>query len=174
MRFQLAVVLMCLLLGVWSSGSALADRPPELNRADIQPNTWVEISPAIKPLQQWSDVWYQPATDEFVMWGGPAAVRGGGRRYEVQSLSLHQPTPQWGDCLPPGKEKTWANGRFPGWGNAKNKPTDLPADFWNENAQDEVLGGFGKINRVSFVETDGVLRPTRVPTFHQGVKTSGC
>ncbi len=139
----------------------------KLDLAALPANVWVPVSAARKPLQPCSDARYLRATDEFVMWGNPAGAKAGGRPYDVQALSLRGPAPEWRDCLPIGRERTWADGRSPGWGLAKYKPKGLPADFWSEDAKDTVVGTFGSINKVKFIETDGVLRPTRVPTFHQ-------
>ena len=167
MRTRVILPLACV---VWVGLAACGTKaePAPLDFTDLTPNTWIEISASGKPFQHLSDTWYVQAIDSFVMWGLPGKSGRKTRPYEVQALSVADAAPQWRDHLPPGREKTWAAGTFPGWGPAKFKPKNLPDDFWLTTVNNEVVGGFGRINKVRFVTTDGILRPTHVSTFHQG------
>jgi len=139
--------------------------------ASLTPNTWVEISQSAKPPMAYCSTWYAPTTDEFIMWGKIGGHRSVSRQYEVQTLSLADAEPAWRESFPQEKEATWSNGRFPNWGchchrlRAEQRAT-LKGP-WLETVFDRWVGS-GRTNVVSFATTDGVLRPTRCPTYHQG------
>jgi hypothetical protein len=135
-----------------------AETPPE--------NTWVKVFEQKGSVKWLSSAWYMSTTDEFICWGkhgysGPQSV------YDVETFRLSDR--KWRESFPLGKEKSWSNRRFPNW------PTQ---GQWNsmkgwpeptvKGVADRVVGGYAAVNRVSFSEAEGVLRPTRAPTFHQG------
>ncbi len=154
-------------LAAWPSLGAESVGSSASGRAAPSANSWVEVSTTSKPLQAFCDLRYQRVTDEFLMWGRIGGHAYEGRDYEVRALRLADAEPRWVDALPLGKEKTWADGRFPNWSCLCHPLKHKPDRPWLGDISDNVVEGFGHVNRVSFVETDGVLRPTRVPTFHQ-------
>jgi len=146
--------------------AALAAAP-----AEMPANTWVAISRESKPAPAYSSVWYLPATDEFFTWGKIGGHRYVSKRYEVQTLRLADDAPAWADSLPMGKEETWAGGTFPNWGchchRLRKEQREALKGPWSDKITDSWLGTSTSINVVRFVETDGVVRPTRCYTFNQ-------
>lgn len=155
-----------LLVGVLLIASAA--RGGEFDAARLPANTWVEISAAKKPPTRFCSAWYLRATDEFMIWGTANRHRHEGKVYEVQTLDLKDESPQWRESFPLGKEKTWAGGKFPNWGCGCHQLRHKPDRPWRKDVRDRCLGNAGAINKISFVETDGVKRPTRGYTHHQG------
>jgi hypothetical protein len=132
--------------------------------APLAPNTWVKHSEE-KDCAKWlASVWHMAATDEFMMWG-PGGANVLSKKYDVETFDLVSRA--WSDALPKGKEQSWANGQFPSWvwhgQSAQNAGSRLV-----KNVGDHSVGGFGSASQVDFVETEGVQRPTRCPTFYQG------
>ena len=162
------MALCVLLISVLASGACAAEAPAEkLDLAKLPANTWVQVSPARKPVQYFAATWYLPATDEFFIWGKVGGHRHESKWYEVNTLSLRDATPPWRESFPPGKEATWSNGKFPNWGCGCHRLRHKPDRPWLKNVRD-IWVGTGKTNVVSFVKTDGVLRPTRCPSYNQG------
>ncbi|HRT97881.1 MAG TPA: kelch repeat-containing protein, partial [Planctomycetota bacterium] len=161
--------------GAQPGRAAPADPPPVSTRLDLAglpANTWVEISQAQKPEAAFCSAWYLPASDEFLLWGKLGGHREESKRYEAQVLKLGDQAPEWQEAFPPGKEAAWANGRFPNWGCGCHRLGYQPERPWLESAADRWIGGSAEINRVTFVETDGVVRPTRAYTHHQAAYDS--
>ena len=144
-----------------------ADAPPKpLDLKTLPANTWVQVSGARKPVQSFASAWYLPATDEFFIWGKVGGHRHESKWYEVNTLSLRDATPTWTESFPLGKEATWSKGKFPNWGCGCHRLRHTPDRPWLKTVRD-IWVGTGKTNVVGFVKTDGVLRPTRCPTYNQ-------
>lgn len=135
---------------------------------EIPANSWVAIGAKKKPPVRFCSTWYMHATDEFMIWGTENKHRHEGKVYEVQTLDLKDEKPRWKESFPIGKEKTWAGGKFPNWGCGCHRLKHKPDRPWLTNVRDRCLGNAGAINRIRFVEADGVKRPTRGYTHHQG------
>ncbi|MFO7897592.1 MAG: hypothetical protein R6V58_00865 [Planctomycetota bacterium] len=163
----MGLVAMALCAGV-ALGAEEKEVSAKLDLDDLQPNTFVEISQAQRPQMAFSSAWYMHATGEFLMWGKIGGHRYESKRYEVQTLSPADEAPTWTESFPKGKEEAWDDGQFPNWGCGCHRLRYKPDRPWLKNVRDHWLGNAGKINRVRFVETDGVLRPTRAYTHHQG------
>ena len=152
MRNLLLIVAVCLQVAAWTSDSS-----------PIPPNTWVKQADDKENVKWLASVWHMPATDEFFMWG-PGGANVLSKKYDVETFDFTSHT--WTDSLPKGKEQTWANAQFPSWvwhgQSAQNAGSRLV-----KNAADRNVGGYGSPNQVDFVETEGILRPTRSPTFNQ-------
>jgi len=154
------------LLVVSAAAAAAAGDPAPLDLARLPANTWTQVSRGRKPPQAFSSAWYLPATDEFFIWGKVGGHRHESKWYEVNTLSLRDAAPAWKESFPPGREKTWSNGKFPNWGCGCHRLRHKPDRPWLRNVRD-IWIGTGKTNVVTFVTTDGVLRPTRCPTYNQ-------
>jgi len=160
------VVSVCL-TGLCVVNACAAEAPAEkLDLVKLPANTWVQVSPARKPVQYFASTWYLPATDEFFIWGKVGGHRHESKWYEVNTLSLRDAAPAWKESFPPGREATWSNGKFPNWGCGCHRLRHTPDRPWLKNVRD-IWIGTGKTNVVTFVTTDGVLRPTRCPTYNQ-------
>ena len=143
--------------------SAAAQEPaPTAEKPSLPKNQWIPISNKVRPVKRWCSTWYMPATDEFFHWGRSVGnYYGYTRRYDVETLSLADAEPRWTESLPKGKEKTWARLKFPDWArNRKNRMNWKPIKGPREGNQDP---GF----MMSWVKTEGILRPNRCPIFHQ-------
>ncbi|MGQ9662938.1 MAG: Kelch repeat-containing protein [Kiritimatiellia bacterium] len=143
-----------------------------LDPTTLPSNTWIELGQSNYPPQAFCSIWYADITDEFLVWGKVGGHRTESKQYEVQTLSLTDPQPGWRDSFPHGKESTWKGGKFPNWGCGCHSLNYTPDRPWLSNVRDRWVANSADINIVSFVETDGVKRPTRVPTFHQGAYDS--
>ena len=153
-----------------AAGAVAGEDPPEsvrINPADLAPNRWYEISQAQTAPQWWSSAWLVPDTGEVVIWGKVGGHRDESKWYDVNTLSLDDEVPEWKESFPQGKEEAWADGKFPNWGCACHRLRHEPDRPWLTDINDDWIGS-GKTNVVRIVETDGVLRPTRAPTFDQG------
>jgi hypothetical protein len=151
-RLLLMVVLVC--------ASAFA---VDLNT--LPQNTWVKVQDERDLNKFLCSTWYMPATDEFIMWGRSSTTDRLPTKYDVETFDFRSGA--WHDSLPIGKETTWANGTFPNWNyyGYSAPPNSLGPIVPNVN--DYIVSGFTAYNQVSFVQYDGVQRPTRCPTFHQ-------
>ena len=129
---------------------------------DPSSNQWIPISKKLKPVKRWCSTWYMPATDEFFHWGRSVGnYYGYTRRYDVETLCLADEEPRWKESLPKGKEESWADPKFPDWAQKhKNYKVSNPIKGPTEGTEKP---GFV----MSFVNTDGILRPNRCPVFHQ-------
>jgi hypothetical protein len=168
--FRMAAVLWFVFVTLTPCGRAAEEAEPGSAAVDLKtlpPNTWVPISQGREPPQQFASTWYLPATDAFFIWGKVGGHRHESKWYEVNTLSLSDPAPEWKQSFPLGKEKTWSGGKFPNWGCGCHRLRHKPDRPWRTDVRD-VWIGTGKTNVVSLVETDGVLRPTRCPTYDQG------
>ena len=156
--------------------SLAGDAPPpasvRLDLVGLPTNTWAEIGQARTPEAAFSSAWYLPASDEFFLWGKIGGHREESKRYEAQILKLSEDTPEWMEAFPHGKEAAWANGQFPNWGCGCHRLGYKPERPWLGDAADRWIGGSAEINRVSFVEAEGISRPTRAYTHHQAAYDS--
>ena len=158
--------LFCGLVAALSVGDLYAqEETADTGAGNLPENRWVQVAKTKRPVKYLSSVWYMPATDEFICWGkngydGPQSV------YDVETFTLRDR--KWKESFPPGREKTWSNRRFPNW-STHGQWSRMKG--WKgtvvKNVSDRVVGGYAATNRVSFVKTEGFLRPTRCPTFHQ-------
>jgi hypothetical protein len=159
-RFRKALAVLGLMLAV-SAGAFPGEGG---KRAPTPPNTWVPTSTKVRPVKQWSSIWYLPATDEFFSWGRPASNRWWNfiRRYDVETLSLAGAQRAWQPSFPKEKQAEWSKDLWPDWARPKGV----------KNPKWKVIRGprEGSENPgfvMSFVNTDGVVRPNRCPIFHQ-------
>lgn len=169
------ILLAGLACGALAGEPGKAAGPAESARLDLTglpANAWAEVSQAQRPEAAFCSAWYLPATDEFFLWGKIGGHREESKRYEAQVLRLGDAAPEWAEAFPPGKEAAWAHGRFPNWGCGCHRLGYKPERPWLETAADRWIGGSAEINRVSFVETEGVARPTRAYTHHQAAYDS--
>jgi Galactose oxidase, central domain len=145
----------------------------KINLKKLASGKLISISQARKPMKTFASVHYIASIDNFVTWG-----KGGGWRwdaphgkqsfrYDVEILRVGAESPQWSDYLPKGKEKTWANGKFPDWSCRCHRVNGTLNRPWRKDIHDHFVGGHLKINRISFNDTDGIIRPTRASVFHQ-------
>jgi hypothetical protein len=160
-RFVAAVVLSAWLVPASALGQAEKKEEPP----DIPSNTWVKVAEG--GTGKWlSSIWYMPTTDEFISWGKFGHIRPDGV-YDVLTFQIGDK--RWKNSFPRGKQKAWTGQKWPNWNNH---------GYWSymktwkgphaKDVYDYCVGGFMAQNRLRFVKTDGVLRPTRCPTFHQG------
>jgi galactose oxidase-like protein len=165
MRLNTSVV--CIVLAVTCSHCLAAEISAPTDLKNIPANTWVPVSQGRKVSQYFGSAWYLPATDEFFIWGKVGSHRSESKWYEVNTLSLSDKAPEWRQSFPLGKEKTWSGGKFPNWGCGCHRLRHKPDRPWLKNIRDMWFGS-GKTNVVKFTTTDGVVRPTRAPSFNQG------
>jgi hypothetical protein len=132
---------------------------------EIPANTWVKVKKG--NTGKWlSSIWYMPATDEFISWGKYGSTAPDGV-YDVLTFKVGDKV--WRDSLPHSKTEAWAGRNWPNWN---------VYGFWSgmkswkgphvKGVYDYSVSGFAGKSRVSFTTTEGILRPTRSPTFHQG------
>ncbi|MFO7905064.1 MAG: kelch repeat-containing protein [Pirellulaceae bacterium] len=155
---------------VASASAEESSRRLELDK--LKPNTFVEISQEQKPRMAFSSAWHMDSTGEFLMWGKIGGHRYESRRYEVQTLSFTETAPTWRESFPKGKEESWSRGQFPNWGCGCHPLEYEPDRPWLQNVYDRWVSNYGRVNDVRFVTTEGVLRPTRGYTYHQGAYDS--
>lgn len=165
LRNWLALFPTCLLAACAMAGEG----PSSFKKADLAalpPNTWVQVGKETDMNKFLCSAWYLPASDEFLMWG----KSGGGKdvcpKYDVETFDLRGQA--WKSSFPKGKEEGWADGRFPNWTHWGYSPTGQEKCPIVKGASDRAVGGYASTNQVRFVEAEGVTRPTRCPTFHQG------
>lgn len=147
------------LLGVFTSAA------DNIDPHKVPENTWVQVQQTEQPVKYLSSIWYMPATDEFICWGKqngalPQSI------YGVETFSTGDM--RWQQSFPLGKEKSWANQRYPNWPMSGQTSRLKSWKGPHVDAADQIVAGFMQRNVVSFVETEGILRPTRCPTFYQG------
>lgn len=148
-------------------GAAIPGRASDAGSSP--PNAWVEVSDEKGGCKYLSSMWYVPATDEFIMWGAAGAANELAKKYDVETFDLRSNA--WQDALPKGKEQSWAGGNFPNWVWYGQTAQGNTANVF-KGANDRVVSGFCATNRVDFVETDGIARPTRCCVFHQATYDS--
>ncbi len=163
---------LCLIASLlYPAGSVVAaDAPGDLTA--VEANSWVKVAEAEKEPLPFSATWYLPGAGEFFIWGGHGRHRYEGKVYEVRTFSPRRKVPAWRESLPLGKEKSWADGKFPNWGCGCHGVKPTAGRTWLTKASDRAVSGNAKINEVRFVETEGVVRPTRCYTYYQGAYDS--
>jgi len=142
------------------------------NLKKMPSSVWVEVSRKKIPLKTFHSVKYLSATDEFMIWGkdigwgweGPHGVQSS--RYDVETLKISDKNPVWNDSFPFGKEKNWANAKFPDWSCKSHRVSGKINRPWRKDVHDFFVGGMSAVNQVSFTETEGIARPTRAAVFH--------
>jgi hypothetical protein len=141
------------------------EAPQKPGARNMPVNTWVKVAKG--GTGKWlSSIWYMPVTDEFISWGKYGSTAPDGV-YDV--LTFQVGDKRWKNSFPHGKEKAWAGQKWPNWNKhgywSRMKGWKGPQP---KGVYDHVVGGFMARNSLRFVETEGILRPTRCPTFHQG------
>ena len=137
-----------------------------LDPATLPNNTWHKISEETDANKILTSIWYMPTTGEFINWGRNGSVYELSKKYDVETFTFA--SGRWSDSYPIGKETSWANGKFPNW---NTHGFSVPASWTGPSVPGVVdmgVSGFSYYNKVSWVRADGVDRPTRCPTFHQG------
>jgi hypothetical protein len=159
-----AFVPLCLL------GTPAPAGEPAVSFTKVEPgalpaNTWVPVGKETDLNKFLCSAWYLPATDEFMMWGRIGGDKQVFEKYDVEVFDLKSCA--WRNSFTKGKEEAWSGGRFPNWTQHGYSPAGNEKCPMVKDARDNVVGGFVQINRVDFVEAEGVARPTRCLTFHQ-------
>jgi hypothetical protein len=101
-------------------------------------NQWIEVDAFQTGAKAFCATVYMPATGEFLLWGLPHD------RFEVETFTLK--SGKWQDSEP-----------------ADGLPA-FPERGWRDSTS---IHGQGLPNRVQFIASEGVERPSRAPTFHQ-------
>jgi len=135
---------------------------PGLSRMPL--NTWVSLVPEARGAKSFSSIWYMPASDQFIHWG-----KAYGHVQPVYGVETFRSGDRsWRESFPRGKEEAWAGRKFPNWPVHGMRSRIRSWKGPHVNAMDRCVGGYSKVNSVSFVKAEGVVRPTRCPTFYQG------
>lgn len=161
------MILFCALFFIFSVLDLCAqekEKTAPAGSGEIPVNTWVRVKKG-GTGKYLSSIWYMPTTDEFVSWGKRDNQRPDGV-YDIVTFKVGDK--RWKNSFPLGKEKEWAGQKWPNWNRygywsrMKNWKGPHVKKFY-----DYCVGGFMATNRVSFTTTEGILRPSRCPTFHQ-------
>ncbi len=128
---------------------------------NLPPNTWTLIH---KEGPEGGKAFAQAVLaedfDRIYLWGTGGKMRNRSTydRYELESLSLADGEPTWGEALPRSKQQAWAGGKW--------QPFRLYGQEGTDGLRMMLVGSM-QPNVLQFFETDGVQRPSPILTFHQ-------